>query len=420
MRDKLESYFQAGEFQNILNANDELIPKIYKCKVYLKMRDDAQSLLLAEELYSQNVNNVEIVQLLSKALIHNHRTDESITILKRFMENNKSEGVLRVLIEELVDCKRFEEAALYNDLRDVSVNTIEKSICVAIQCFNKPALLKNTLESLLSCYKKEMVSVVILQDHYIESNYKKNYEQGFNETREIVKSFLPKLYDEFDNVSLLKNEKNRGTAASCRALLDYCFKNHNAVMFIEDDFLLSKDALFWAKYLIKNKIGLGDYYFGSCESIFFDSKGIALESNMLENLSLLSKSPELNNKFVSEYFIPSTCFITTKEIWNKCSSIRGSIRGPESLNSWLNELGKKTILPVVPRGYDVGMMDDNGYSVAMLGKGNVKETKSTYLISEFSEDMRDPELFTGNKDLVYSATALLNRVSIEQLLKENV
>lgn len=420
MRDVLETYLQNGEFEKILDAGDDLLTKIYKCKVHLKTRDDESSLLLAKELYSDNPNNVEVIQMFSKALKDNGNADESVTVLKRFLENNESESVLRGLIESLVENKRFDEAASYNDIRAVSINTIENNMCVAIQCFNKPALLKNTLESLLSCNNKDMVSVVILQDSYIESNYKKNYEQGYKETREVIKSFLPKLYDEFENVALLNNEKNRGTAPSCRALLDYSFNNHKAVMFIEDDFILSQDALFWAKHLIKDKIGAGDCYFGSCESVFFDSKGLPLESDILERLTLLSKSSELSNKFIAESFVPSTCFITTREIWNKCSSIRGSIKGPESLNSWLNMHGKKTILPVVPRGYDVGMLDENGYSVAMLGKGNVKETKTTYLTSEFSGEMKVPELFTGNKDLVYSATSLLLEESIDKLVKEYV
>lgn len=418
MRDTLEAYFQNGDFESILNSGDGFLSKLYKCKVYLKLGKNEESLGLTKELYDAYEDNIEVVQVFSKALLNNNMGDESVNVLKGFVANNKSEGVLRALIETLIGFKRFEEAAFYNDMREASVNTIEKNVCVAIQCFNKPTLLRNTLESLLSCDSKERVSVAILQDNHIGSNYKKNYEDGFNETRNIISLFLPRLHESFENVSILKNEKNRGTAPSCRALLDYCFNNHNAVIFIEDDFILSKDALLWTKYLIDHEIGNNDCFFGSCESVFFDSKGVAVENDLLEKLKSISRDPELSDKFILESFVPSTCFITTKEIWSKCSSIRGSIRGPESLNSWLREMGKKTIFPIVPRGCDVGMMDDNGYSVAMLGKDNVKETKSTYLMSGFNKSIDEPKLFLGNKDLVYSATTLLNKESIEKLLRE--
>lgn len=75
----------------------------------------------------------------------------------------------------------------------------------------------------------------------------------------------------------------------------------------------------------------------------------------------------------------------------------------------------KTLAPVVPRAYDIGMLHESGYSVAMLGKENVKELKSVYLTSEGPLNESKVLRFAGDKDAVYAATVNLDEECFEKL-----
>jgi hypothetical protein len=114
-------------------------------------------------------------------------------------------------------------------------------------------------------------------------------------------------------------------------------------------------------------------------------------------------------------FVPSTCFMTTREIWKICANIRSFTRGPESLTQFLKPLERKTLAPLVPRASDVGMLHELGYSVAMLGAENVKEIKQTYLLSDGQLDLEKIKHFKGDAGLLYSASVLLDEKSISRL-----
>ena len=413
MRNDLESFFSKEDFEPIFNGPDEYIYNIYRIKSYIKLKDFEKANILASRMLKEN-NNIEVVQLLAESHRKIGDLKSSIEILETYISVNKSEGVLRELIEDLIKSSRFSDAIKYNNQRDVYKDYLDPKKCIALQCFNKSNLLKMTLDSLIQCNGKENYSLIILQDNHIGSNYKKNYEEGYNQTRNLLKEYLPKLVDCFSEVAVIRNKINKGTAPSCRYLLDYCFSFYESAIFIEDDFILSSDALDWTDSVLPYISKESEINFASCESVFFDSKGKDIPNGELEKLELIASDNEIKNAFSTESFVPSTCFITTRDVWEKCSSIRGAIRGPESLNSWLSASNKKCLLPILPRGRDVGMLDDNGYSVAMLGKENVKEVKGTYILSK-NTSKEHVGSYKKNKDLIYSATSLLNESSIEKL-----
>ncbi len=418
MRRIFESWLEKKDYTAIFSSKEDNVSRVYKCKAYIETDEGEEALRVSGKLYESDNSNPEFVHLHATSLRVCGQIEVSVEVLKEFVDcHGDSLSILRRLIEELVLLGRYGEVAFYNDKRDVSHNSVLGSNCLALQCFNKPDLLERTLISLLGCKEVGSYSLVILQDNYLGSNYKKNYEEGYNQVRKIITKYYEKLNDSFLSVTVISNPLNKGTAPSCRALMDYCFSIHDAVMFIEDDFLLSEDALSWSSYAIKHVVGKSDVYFATCESIFFDSKGVPIDAAYKNKMTEIASNNKLLSSYVEESFVPSTCFITTKIIWNMCSSLRGAIRGPETLNSWLNSEGKKTAIPIVPRGHDVGMFDENGYSVEMLGKSNVKEVKSGYLVSKNKNPLENVEKYEGDKNLIYSASVLINEGHAEKLLR---
>jgi hypothetical protein len=79
----------------------------------------------------------------------------------------------------------------------------------------------------------------------------------------------------------------------------------------------------------------------------------------------------------------------------------------------MTAMGRKTVSPLVPRASDIGMQHELGYSVTLMGRNNVKETKTTYLMAEGSFEPKESTLFVGNSDLLYAATSVLKTEHLE-------
>lgn len=416
MREKYEELLVGKEYEKIFSEGDSDLASLYKCKAFLKLNDKASALPIIERLYANNDTSVEYIQIYADTLNKLDRRDDAQQLLKEYVwKYGNDESILRALIESLLITNRFDDLKLFNDARSVYSDGESQSFCLAIQCFNKPDLLAKTLESLLNCEGKESCSVVLLQDSYMNAPYQKDYRSGYEETNQVIREYLPKMLQVFNGVTYIKNTTNLGTAPSCRKLLDYCFKNYHSVMFIEDDFILSPDSILLAKYFSANVVGKNDILFASCESVFFDSKGKEVPPIDSE-IEVLRSSEDIVSSYILVSFVPSTCFITNRDVWDSCGSLRGALRGPETLNAWLKFSGKSTALPVLPRGCDVGMFNENGYSVALLGKENVKENKTTYLVSDRKNLPDQMFQYSGDKNLLYSALVLLNQQHLKQVL----
>ena len=200
-----------------------------------------------------------------------------------------------------------------------------------------------------------------------------------------------------------------------RRLLDKVCERYEGFVFLEDDCIFSADALEWTHELLEKHISPYDHWFGSCESIFFDSKFAIPPVGDLDALRRFAESEAILDSYVLLDFLPSTCFITRKEIWSVCSEIRSFVEGPESLTAFLSSMNRKTIAPVVPRASDIGMLHQFGYSVSNLGLGQVKEIKNTYLMSSAENRSEALKLYAGNLDLLFSASVRLNQSAAEHL-----
>ncbi len=149
--------------------------------------------------------------------------------------------------------------------------------------------------------------------------------------------------------------------------------------------------------MLEKYISSDKYPFGSCESIMFNSKNVDYSSDEIDEKL---KSIDVNRFDASLFevsFVPSTCFITKSHIWFDYSNIRSFIRGPESLNLYIKINSKVTLMPVVPRAKDIGMLDELGYSVKNLGFDGVKELKNTYYISTRKEKVLGFDFIDSSK-----------------------
>jgi len=217
----------------------------------------------------------------------------------------------------------------------------------------------------------------------------------------------------FFSVEVLQNERNLGTAPTCRRMLDHVANNYSGFVFIEDDCLLAPSALDWCRHHMKKTVNTTGPWFLSAESIFFDRQDREITAEQHKKLADFAGLPAIRNAYHLLNFVPSTCFGTTSDIWRICANVRSFTRGPESLTRYMTAMGRKTVSPLVPRASDIGMQHELGYSVTLMGRNNVKETKTTYLMAEGSFEPKESTLFVGNSDLLYAATSVLKTEHLE-------
>lgn len=348
------------------------------------------------------------------------RDDEALSRLRTYIDSGVPDIELAkaVYVDRAVINDYFDLASEVNETRDVIVK--DKALpkyALAVQCFNKSDTLEKVFSSLIECIGTEAFALVILQDSPRNSKKPEVYESAAESVQRAIGNWLPKLISAFESVEVLQNPTNKGTAPSCRRLLDRVVDRYEGFLFIEDDCLLAPDALEWAKYCLKYKISPTSYWFASCESIYFNSRNVIPSGDQIELLTKYARLPDVRSAYIGVDFVPSTCFITTCEIWKVIANIRSFTRGPDSLNIFLKKAGFKSLLPIVPRASDIGMLHELGYSVAMLGKDNVKEIKQTYILSDCIEITPDEfDLFIGDQGGLFSASVKLDNIAIRRLL----
>lgn len=322
--------------------------------------------------------------------------DELFSYLEK--SSFESETLMRLFIDKSVEIDEFDRASIVNSKRDVIKKGTNSPYAIAIQCFNKADVLENVFKNLLNCTATVNFELVILQDMYLDSDAEK-YSKGWSDVRNILKIYHPLLMEKFSSVTTIYNKENFGTAPSCRKLLNYTSKVYEGFIFLEDDCLLSKDALILTEEFLKNHINENAYWFATCESINFDAKKYNVSEEEMESiLSKIENIEDLKSLYGELNFVPSTCFITKREIWNKVENIRAFIRGPESLSKFLVGMNKKTIFPLIPRASDIGMLHALGYSVKHLTLAGVKEFKNTYYLPDYNEESLTINL--ASKELV--------------------
>lgn len=369
--------------------------------------------------YQMEPNSLWGVHTLVDIRLKRGEVDVALSDLKTYMDSGAA-GAEEARLRYLLLCAEhgfLNKAAPVNEEREViRIISTRRPYCVAIQCFNKPDTLRATLTALLACEGKENYDLAILQDYpNTESRYEENLALCAHVMRTIAE-YLPDLMRSFSRVNLISNTSNMGTSPSCRKLLDTVCQDYEGFLFLEDDCILSVDALRWTTHHLDNVIAPEGVWFVGCESIFFDSQGADVSDELRKRLAPLIDSPALDSAHFELMAVTSTCFATLKPIWRMCSNIRSLPRGPECLNRYVTQLNRPTLLPVIPRAKDIGMLHDHGYSVNTMGRANVAEIKSTYLLSKGHYDPQRNYNFSEDAALLYAATSQIHPDSIEAVL----
>jgi tetratricopeptide (TPR) repeat protein len=314
----------------------------------------------------------------------------------------------------------FHIAAEMNETREViTAGRQRPQYALALQCFSKADTLAKTFASLGTLDSTKEFGLVIIIDSCNGSNLNQKHVKGNADVKRLVAAEIPQLMDLFFSVEVLQNERNLGTAPTCRRMLDHVTNIYSGFVFIEDDCLLAPSALEWCQHHLKMTVHTTGPWFVSCESIFFDRQTREITAEQEKHLAEFAAQPGIRNAYHLLNFVPSTCFGTTSEIWKLCANVRSFTRGPESLTRYMTTMGRKTVSPVVPRASDIGMQHELGYSVTLMGRANVKETKTTYLMAEGKFDPDDSTPIVGSIDRLYAATSLLKTEHLETFKSKN-
>lgn len=361
-----------------------------------------------------------------EVLLKLKREDEAFLLLREHLLcSNESNGDIESIRAHYVKCAaeygRFDFAGEINETRAViKKSKMQARYAVALQCFNKADTLDQVLQHLVKCYDTRRFGLVIIQDSAIGSDRQDIYLPATEKVKAVLADWLPRLMQAFESVEICENSDNRGTAPTCRSLLDHVANRFDGFVFIEDDCLLAPDALQWVSHHLELNIKLSGYWFSTCESIFFDGRTCAPPENSYDIISKYANLSHVRSAYVSLKFVPSTCFITSSEIWAICSNIRSFTRGPESLTKFMSYMPNKILAPVVPRAADVGMLHDFGYSVGMLGKNNVKEQKKTYIMSAGPLNKNKVCYFSDNESILFAASVLFEEEALADIASKTL
>ena len=423
-----DALFRSGNRARVIDLTDEALnvlavpPSVlfYRAKALLDESRFPEALTAAERGLELSPESSWGHAQRFESLLALGRSEEAFEGLLPFLQTSGPdvEVLKAAYVDRAAQLGRFDLAAPVNEQRRVIAD--DRALpryAVAVQCFTKADTLDKVFASLVACRASKEFGLVILQDSAQGSRKQAVYEGGAIAVRETIGKWLPQLMLAFEGVEIILNPSNKGTAPSCRRLLDRVCQRFEGFLFIEDDCLLSPDALEWSRHHLQNSITPTSYWFATCESIFFDASQGTPSPEQVELLSRYAGSPEARAAYIELEFVPSTCFLTTKQIWEMTSNVRSFTSGPESLSRLMKRMNNRTLSPVTPRASDIGMLHELGYSVGLLGKENVSGIKNTFLMSGSTcLEPKEVKLYEQDKDRLFAASSKLDPRAISELV----
>lgn len=280
---------------------------------------------------------------------------------------------------------------------------------IVVQCYNKADTTAQTLLALMECEKADLFDLVIWQDSEIGNGKAPIHAPQRQGTTDLVNALLPMLERVFKSVEFKQNESNLGCYETCRLSIDYAFRDHEYVIFVEDDGVFSKDALNW--FLAARNFK--EFSDPACravtgESIYFNSGNVVAPRKFRQKIIEGANKTTIGLDYITLNFVTSTVFAVDAEKWNKIREVRGQINGDVTLCEICREENLFCIFPIVPRVDDIGMRHAQGYSVGIHAAENVSD-KNTYMTSDdlvLYEGEFKP--YTASKGRLYDLTANLN------------
>lgn len=394
-------------------------------------------LALAEHRLGENDNAIKsVAQGLDKSPDSNWGLNLAVSIYRLVERHSECRDlVLRLVNLPSADAENYETAAEYfaeigdwveaakysSKRRDRLIaarrldpaTSVRAGLTLVIQAFARADRICELLDSLDFVEGREKCNLVICIDSAVNSKNEQKYAAPNKEVISSISARMPFLLDSYNSVVVSTNPVNLGTALTAQRACDLGFSLTDNVVFFEEDCIVAPGMLNWFKFGLNQICKGSSYWFVGGESPFFDSKGKLVSAEIYTAAQQTAKIDKVRRSYVEENYVPSTCFATTVEVWNKIRAVRGLPRGAEHISTSLCENNKKTIFPSVPFVKDVGMQDELGYSVAKLGKTGVQEAKTVYLLNDLTEG--DFKLADFNTPALYSATSNLEIIFFEKL-----
>ena len=252
---------------------------------------------------------------------------------------------------------------------------------IAIQAFNKPDSILDTLDSIARARGSSSYDLFILQYGCAGSNQIEKYRAAWAETGQTLKSWISRNNDHFASVRFESSDENNGPYQTAERLINWALGTSDSVIFSEDDLIFECNALEWFERAVIHPMFLRPNVWAIAgESRFFDSYRHSPSDNDVSRALELSESSHLIDKFVYLDFVPSSCFATTREKWAEFGNTRGTARGDRAVVDRCLAEGKVCFWPVIARCRDVGMHHPLGFSVRWKGLNHAK-FKNTYVVS---------------------------------------
>lgn len=219
---------------------------------------------------------------------------------------------------------------------------------LAIQAFVKVDTLSYLLQTIPSLIGIEKYTIIIGIDSCNKMRYKNR--DHWPEQNKIVKDMVLNFRKSAPckKVDIIENDTNMGTAPTCKKIVDHAMNFSDYTIFIEDDIILSKDALLYHEHvfeLTKSNI-----------DVFAISVGGIDLSRINTNIDNLYKLHKLN-------WVDSAEFGVNKNIWCKYGEIRGQTMGAINFGNACRTDNKYTISPIIKRMCRLGINHPDSYAL---------------------------------------------------------
>jgi hypothetical protein len=187
--------------------------------------------------------------------------------------------------------------------------------------------------------------------------------------------------DHFASVCFDRSDRNNGPYRTAERLITSALEKSKSVIFSEDDVIFERDAVEWFERALAHPTFLRPNVWAIAgESRFFDSnRHIASGADVCRALEV-AQSQNLIDRFVYLDFMPSSCFVTTRNKWAEFGKTRGTTNGDRAVVERCRAEGKLCLWPVIARCRDTGMHHPLGYTVRWKGLHHVA-FKNSYIVS---------------------------------------
>jgi hypothetical protein len=216
---------------------------------------------------------------------------------------------------------------------------------LAIQCFVKHDTLKVLLNYLSQCVDRENYSVVFAIDSCVDMPYENRDHWYENNAivNELLNDYKNQKYHK--ETIIIKNKNNHGPFVTCYNLISYCMNMSDFIIFLEDDMLLSKDALI--------------FYQKSYEFLKDNAELFAISTTSVTN----STDKKDLYKLQKCNWVGSSEFAVTKKTWEKYGYLRGNkTAGDVDFGYACRNNNMYTFSPLVSRARRIGFYHNDSYS----------------------------------------------------------